>query len=164
MLFLGFPVGAHPLLPVATVPWDVTSWSFGQWITTFGVVSGLVTIYLTFRRDKNADSTGKSNVKMQLDKMIDDRVERQLTTAWDQIESQGRKIESIERQLGEKTKENRRIREAVKRVFTTLFDWNAGGRRGEMPMPDREDLDLLEIEGIVPESTLQPGEIPRLGE
>ncbi len=128
------------------IPWDPSTWGFGQWIAAFGVLGTLITLYLTFRKNRSDEITGKTNVKVQLDKMIDDRVERQLTTAWGRIDALEGRVGTLETDLDNERQEKSRIKTVVKRFVTALVHWDMTGRVGEMPMPSEEDMLLLEID------------------
>lgn len=130
----------------AVIPWDLSTWGFGQWIAALGVFGTLVTLYLTFRKNRHEEVSGKTNVKMQLDKLIDDRVERQLTSAWGRIETLETRVGTLETDIEKERQEKSRIKTVVKRFVTSLVHWDQTGRAGEMPLPSDADMALLEIE------------------
>lgn len=143
-------------LPV--VPWDPTTWGFGQWIAAIASFGTLVTLYLTFRKNRSDEINGKTNVKVQLDKMIDDRVERQLQSAWDRIDALDTRVGDLEEEVERERQEKSRIKIAWRRYMTALVFWDQGGRRGDMPMPSEADMELMDMD---PYDTAQ-GEVVRV--
>jgi hypothetical protein len=127
-------------------PFDLSTWGFPQWVAVVGILTTAITLYVQFRKNRGDEVNGRMNIKVTLDKMIDDRVERQLTSAWSKIDELEERVGGLEGDLEKERQEKQRIKTVVKRFISNLLHWDQGGRQGEMPMPSEEDLALLDIE------------------
>lgn len=123
-------------------PMDVTQWDVKTWIAVAGVVTSGVMTYLAFRKGKSDEVTASTDVKVKLDQLIDARVERNLKSAWDEIDQLKEQVKALQGAH----EENTQIKDIVKRHFVRLLDWDSRGRRGNMPLPDIADVELLGLE------------------
>jgi hypothetical protein len=128
------------------IVYDPSTWGFPQWTAAVGIIVTLGTLYVQFRKTRGDELTGRTNIKVSLDKMIDERVERQLTSAWTEIDNLKKDVGELKGSLEREREEKARIKTIVKRFLSALLHWDQGGRSGEMPMPSEEDLALLDFE------------------
>lgn len=134
----------NPFSALNPSTWDIT-----HFIAVGGFLVSALTAISLFRKDRKAEQAGAVDAKMRLDKMIDERMQANLTSAWDEIDELKKDRDELKRQVAQlrgAEEQNGQIKDVVKKFFTRLVHWNAGGRQGEMPMPDPVDVGLLGLE------------------
>lgn len=107
-----------------------------------GLIGGVVTLIKTFGTNNN----DANRIQQALDQQIDEKIAAQLKAAWTRIEELEKQIADLQDSETKTKRENTQIKVAVKRFFRDLVDWNRNGRKGAMPLPSQNDLDLLELD------------------
>lgn len=112
------------------------------WLAIAGAATSAFLAWLAFRKDKHTEVSGQMDVKLKLDQLIDERVERQLTSAWKEIDH----LKSQVKELLPVREENTQMKGVIRRHFESLISWERRGRPGAMPLPDATDVALLGLE------------------
>lgn len=118
-------------------------------ITT--IVGGIVAVYgsyVLFVKDRAANKTKAVELNDSIEARIDARIKSELENAYSRIDKLEKKVKDLTEEERITRSQNSQIKDTVKRWFRNLTAWDTDGREGPMPIPNEDDLELLEIKLI----------------
>lgn len=107
-------------------------------LAAMAALGSVLSVWLTYRASVRKTS---SDYRTALDKRIDERLDDQMSDAWEQIDRLKLRVKNLE-------EVNSLMRTAVRGWFSRLIRWDRNGRRGRMPLPTSEDMKIIGIEDL----------------
>jgi hypothetical protein len=111
----------------------------------FVLASAILVYAATRKRDRSTDSQERFAANIELNKYVDGRIELATGPLLAKIE----RLESLVTAQGSRETQ---VKNILRGFFQRLLFWDGNGRRGRMPMPTLEDMDVLDLEVVVEDS------------
>lgn len=121
----------------------------GPWGVIIGVIGALTSIgsvIVLLIKSRTENKTASSNAKLALDRLIDERVTKQLQEAYHRLDAQDNKLKSQDEKIkAMETRDSRRTG-AITRILKAIAkQWPAG-----TPGPNLDPSDIAEVEETIP--------------
>jgi uncharacterized protein HemX len=115
-------------------------------LAIIGALTAAGSVVVLWIKSRGENKNAALNAKVALDKLIDDRVTRQLTEAYGRLDAQDTKIEEQDEKIRQlETRESRRTGAFLRILKAIANQWPAGTEG-----PNLDPLDIAEVEDTVP--------------